>query len=147
MDILLIGVLVILAGAGTSIQAGVNAQLQVHWARSPLLASCVSFAVGTLGLASLVLFTGTPIPALPETIVPWHWTGGFLGAFLVTITVIAAPRLGAATMIALILTGQISASLVLDHFGALGYAQKDINLQRLAGVALLGLGVYLIRKE
>ena len=45
------------------------------------------------------------------------WPFILLGAFLVASTVVLAPRLGAASMIALIVAGQMAASLVLDHFG------------------------------
>ena len=146
MDLLFLSFLTILAGATMSVQAGINAQLQSHWAQSPILAALVSFAVGTLGLLFCVLITRTPIPPLPGKIVPWHWMGGFLGAYLVTVTVLAAPRLGAATMIALVLAGQIGISLVLDHFGLLGYAQKSLSWQRLLGAVFLGIGVFLIRR-
>ena len=147
MDTFFISILAVLAGMGASVQAGVNYQLQAHWAKSAILAAFISFFVGTLALFLVVIVTGTPIPAFPETITPWHWVGGFLGAYLVTITVIAAPRLGAATMIALVLAGQIGISLILDHFGLFGYAQKAISWQRLLGASFLGVGVFLIRKS
>ena len=146
MDTFFISVLAVLAGMGVSVQAGVNYQLQAHWAKSSLLAAFISFFVGSLALFLVVIVTGTPIPAFPETVIPWHWVGGLLGAYLVTITVIAVPRLGAATMIALVLAGQIGISLILDHFGLFGYAQKDLSWQRLLGASFLGAGVFLIRK-
>ena len=147
MDSFFISVLAVLAGMGASVQAGVNYQLQAHWAKSSILAAFVSFFVGTLSLLLVVIVAGIPIPAFPETIIPWHWAGGFLGAYLVTIMVVAAPRLGAATMIALVLAGQIGISLILDHFGLFGYAQKAVSWQRLLGASLVGTGVFLIRKS
>ena len=146
MDVGLLYIITILAGSTLGVQAGINSQLQLAWAKSPVLAALISFAVGTLGLLIYVLATRTPIPALPDKFVPWHWIGGLLGAFLVSVTVYVAPRLGAATMIGLILAGQIGASLVLDHFGLLGYAPKVITWQRLLGAVLVGGGVFLIRR-
>lgn len=134
-----------LAGATLSFQAGINLQLQRAWTQSPLLAACVSFLVGALALLVVVLVTRTPIPALPQKFVPWHWIGGFLGAFLVLMTVIAAPRLGATAMIALVLAGQIGVSLVLDHFGLIGYARKALTWRRATGALCLGAGVLLIQ--
>ena len=146
MDMALLYIMTILAGSTLGVQAGINSQLQLAWAKSPVLADFISFAVGTLGLLVYLLVMRVPLPALPDKIVPWHWVGGLLGAFLVSVTVYVAPRLGAATMIALILAGQIGVSLVLDHFGLLGYAQKLISWQRLLGAVLVGVGVFLIRR-
>ena len=136
----------ILAGATLAVQAGINSQLQLTWAKNPVLAACVSFCVGALGLLVYTLAARVPLPPLPEKFVPWHWIGGLLGAVLVTVTVYVAPRLGATTMIGLILAGQIGSGLVLDHFGLLGYTQKLINWQRLLGAVLVGVGVFIIRR-
>ncbi len=146
MDMALLYIMTILAGSTLGIQAGINSQLQIAWAKSPILAALVSFCVGTLGLLVYVLASRTPLPPLPDKFVPWHWIGGLLGAFIVSVTVYAAPRLSAATMIGLILAGQIGASLILDHFGLLGYAQKAITWQRFLGASLVGVGVFLIRR-
>jgi transporter family-2 protein len=56
------------------------------------------------------------------------------------------PQLGAATFIALLITGQMLASVTSDHFGWMGLAQRSIDLPRLIGVALLIGGVVLIRR-
>jgi bacterial/archaeal transporter family-2 protein len=55
------------------------------------------------------------------------------------------PRLGAATVLALIVVGQMIGSLAFDHFGAFGIPQHSANPLRLAGAALLVLGVALVR--
>jgi transporter family-2 protein len=49
-------------------------------------------------------------------------------------------------MVALILAGQVAASVLLDHFGVLGYQARSVNLPRLAGLVMVGAGVYLIRR-
>ena len=141
----LLSFVTILAGATLSFQAGINLQLQRAWAQSPLLAACVSFLVGALALLFVVLLTRTHFPPLPKKFTPWHWIGGFFGAFLVLMTVIAAPRLGATAMIALVLAGQIGVSLVLDHFGLIGYARKALTWRRAAGALCLAAGVLLIQ--
>jgi transporter family-2 protein len=68
-----------------------------------------------------------------------------MGAFFVTATVIVAPRIGAVSMMALILAGQMAMSLFLDHFGLLGYTHIPFDFKRLCGVILLLAGVYCIR--
>ena len=145
MDLLLI-FLAVLAGATMPVQAGINAQLQHHWAGSSILAALVSFAIGTIGLAVVVLATRAPVPSLAGKFVPWHWLGGLLGAYFVTVMAYLAPRLGAATLIALVLAGQLGVSLVCDQFGLLGYAQRAATWPRLLGLAMVGCGVFLIRR-
>ncbi|WP_373280508.1 DMT family transporter [Methylogaea oryzae] len=45
-----------------------------------------------------------------------------------------------------VVAGQLRASLVLDHYGWLGFAVRPVNWQRLVGAALLlGGAVLLVR--
>ena len=136
----------LVAGLSVPTQAGINAQLGL-WTRSPVLASTISFAVGTLTLVIYSAVTRIPLPSLAAIGGHpwWIWTGGTLGAFFVTTTIILVPKLGATTMVALILAGQMVASLLLDHFGLLGYPLHPISLGRVAGVLLLCAGVWLIK--
>jgi transporter family-2 protein len=111
------------------------------------LTATILFAVGTVVLAVYSLILRVPWPSGEAvTRYPWWiWTGGFLGAFLVASTVVLAPRLGAASMMSLIIAGQMFASLFLDHFGWLGYqVQPASGLKMLGAILLLG-GVVLIR--
>lgn len=136
----------LLAGMSVPTQSGINAQLGL-WTRSPVLASAISFVVGTLTLVAYSLATRIPLPSLASIGEHpwWIWVGGSLGAFFVTATIILVPKVGATTMVALILTGQLAASLCLDHFGWLGCPVHHISLGRLAGVLLLSCGVWLIK--
>jgi len=136
----------LLAGISVPTQAGINAQLGL-WTRSPVLAATISFAVGTLTLIAYTLVTRIPMPSLATAgNHPWWvWIGGSLGAFFVTATIILVPKLGATTMVTLVLAGQMFASLLLDHFGGLGYPVHPISLGRIAGVLLVCSGVWLIK--
>jgi transporter family-2 protein len=138
--------LALAAGFCLPTQAGINAQLN-QWSQSAILAATISFAVGTIGLFVYALCLRIPWPAV-DTMSRhpwWVWTGGLLGAFLVASTVVLAPRLGAASMVALIVAGQMTASVVLDHFGWLGYQLHPLSALRILGVCLLVGGVVLIR--
>jgi bacterial/archaeal transporter family-2 protein len=134
------------AGAMLPIQFGINAQL-AHWVESPLRATLVSFVVGTatLFLATIAFARGWPgserISAAPW----WVWVGGLLGAFYVLGSVVTAPQLGAATLVAVILAGQAVASLLVDHFGWVGFDENPITPGRLAGMGLVAVGVALVR--
>jgi bacterial/archaeal transporter family-2 protein len=134
------------AGAMLPIQFGVNAQL-ARWVDSPLRATLVSFAVGTLVLvvAALPLLRGWPGAAKLGAAPWWIWVGGALGAFYVLGSIVTAPRLGAVTLVAVILAGQAAASLVIDHFGWVGFPEHAVTPGRLLGVTLLAAGVVLVR--
>ena len=136
----------LLAGAMLPFQFGINAQLAT-WLESPLRATLVSFAVGTLALLALMLaaYRDWP-PASKIGGAPWWvWAGGLLGAFYVLGSVVTAPKLGAATLVAMILAGQAIASLLVDHFGWVGFEENPVTPGRLAGMALVAVGVALVR--
>jgi transporter family-2 protein len=135
-----------LAGALLPVQAGINAQLRVTLG-DPLAATLVSFLIGSAALGLLVLGARIPLQ-LGEALdrAPWwHWTGGLLGAVYVALTILLAPRLGAAALIAAVVAGQMLASLALDQWALVGFAQHPLSLQRVLGAALVIGGVALVR--
>ncbi len=136
----------VVAGSFLPTQAGINSQLNL-WTRSPILTAGISFAVGTLSLIGYALVARVPLPE-PAAVIRhpwWIWTGGFLGAFFVASAVILAPKLGAASMVSLIIAGQMLASIFLDHFGVIGYPVHPFNIWRLVGVIFIVGGVMLIK--
>ena len=72
------------------------------------------------------------------------WCGGLVGAFYVAASSVYASRLGAAAWFGLIVTGQVAASMLMDHYGLLGFPRRPINVVRLGGSALLLIGVALV---
>jgi len=56
------------------------------------------------------------------------------------------PKIGAGAVIALMVFGQGAAALVIDHFGLLGIPREPITLPRIAGFALIIVGVALLRR-
>jgi transporter family-2 protein len=136
----------LLAGAMLPFQFGINAQLAT-WVGSPLRATLVSFAVGTLALAAVMVAAYRDWPPVEKMGgAPWWvWIGGFLGAFYVLGSVVTAPKLGAATLVAMILAGQAVASLLVDHFGWVGFEENPVTPGRLLGIALVAAGVALVR--
>jgi len=135
------------AGFGLTLQVGMNAQLR-RVLGSSWSAALVSFAVGTLALAALALATRTSLPARDTlaSVPAWAWYGGLFGAFYVAVSTIVAAELGAASLLALALAGQMAMALVVDHFGWLGLPENPITWVRLLGVGLLGVGVWLITR-
>jgi transporter family-2 protein len=138
--------LALAAGAMLPFQAGVNARL-AHFVESPIRASLVSFVVGTIVLLVLSIAIFKPLPSGSKLAgAPWWvWVGGVLGAFYVFVTVVSAPRVGAATLIAALIAGQMVASLVVDHFGWVGFPVHHVSAGRVVGLVLLFAGVLLVR--
>jgi transporter family-2 protein len=137
---------VIAVGGLIPLQAGINASLRTSLSSS-IFAAITNFGVGGLLLVLYALGSRAPAPALAEAArTPWwQWVGGSMGAILVLAGVLLSHRLGAATFVASIILGQLASSVVLDHFGWVGYAQHSMNGMRLLGLALLAAGVYVIR--
>nr|WP_298911582.1 DMT family transporter [uncultured Nostoc sp.] len=63
-----------------------------------------------------------------------------------TATIVLAPLLGAATMIGLIILGQMLAAITLDHFGLVGFPVHPLSLWRIVGVILLITGVVFVQR-
>ncbi|HTT42539.1 MAG TPA: DMT family transporter [Steroidobacteraceae bacterium] len=134
-------------GAGLIVQVGMNARLRALLG-SPITAAFISFAIGTAALALYLLVMRTPLPTRAQlgTVPGWAWLGGVLGAFYVASSVVIGPRLGAATLLALVVFGQLLSSLLIDHYGWLGFPQHPLSAVRLAGGALLFGGVLLVTR-
>ncbi|MBI4962825.1 MAG: DMT family transporter [Desulfomonile tiedjei] len=136
-----------IAGACAPTQAGINSQLRIL-IEDPVLAALISFAVGTTGLLIYALVVRLPWPAM-QTLVQlpwWLWSGGLLGAFIVAVTIVLVPKLGAATLMACMIAGQMVASLLLDHYGIVGYSEHPASIWRVLGVALVVSGVVIIKR-
>lgn len=76
----------------------------------------------------------------------WAWIGGLAGAVYGLTAILLAYRLGAATLMASVVTGQVVASVLLDHFGWLGFEVHSATVWRLLGAALMVVGVVLIAR-
>jgi transporter family-2 protein len=136
----------VVAGAMIPFQAGINSQLS-HWVGGPIRAAFVSFVVGTVALLILAVAVRKPAPPLGRLgDAPWWvWIGGLLGAFYVAGSIYAAPKLGAALLIAAVVAGQTAASVVIDQYGWVGFKEQHISAGRIAGVLLVAGGVTLVR--
>lgn len=138
----------VFAGVAITIQAGVNSQLRTA-VQHPLLAAFISFIVGTVALAFLLLFSKETIPGLSEYgNINWYkYTGGLLGAFVVTVTLLSVTQIGAGNMFVLIVAGQLVTAVLMDHFGILGLRQDPVSVQKLIGICLLIAGAWLVNKK
>lgn len=135
------------AGVVAPVQAGVNSQLRL-WAGHPAWAALASFTVGTFSLLLYYVVMRLPWPPVAALLQApwWSWLGGLLGAYYVASSIVLAPRLGSTVLIALVIAGQLTVSLVLDHFGLIGFPKHSVNPARILGALLLLAGVVLIQR-
>jgi transporter family-2 protein len=142
----LYSLLALTIGLIVPLQAAINNQLKSVIGQSTVLAALVSFSVGTLALLCIAIATGQKLSALANLpkAEAWMLIGGLLGAVFVFGTTLIAPKLGAATMLSLIITGQIIASMLFDRFGWFAMPLKDISWPRLLGALLVVIGVLLV---
>ncbi len=136
----LIGFLVVIAGALTTVQSGFNGSLNKAL-QAPVLTALVIVAGNLVVYAGACLFTGLPW-ATHERIsqVPWWaWFGGILGGLYIMSVIFFAQKLGAAMFTGLTVTAGIVTSVLLDHFGLAGFEQHSASLWRILGcVAMIG---------
>jgi transporter family-2 protein len=141
---LLLLLFAVVAGAFLPLQAGVNARL-ANYAGGAIRASLISFVVGAICLALVVVLFYRSEDHHAGQAPWWAWVGGALGAFYVTSTVVVPLRVGAAAFFGILVAAQLVASVLLDQFGWLGFPQKEASPLRLVGVGLLVAGALLVR--
>jgi bacterial/archaeal transporter family-2 protein len=136
-------VLTALAGGLIAAQAPINAGL--GRATGSLQAALVSFTVGTIALALVVVISGKAGGLGSTFDVSWYYLlGGFLGALYVFNALIAVNAIGAGGVAAATVAGQLTAAVLIDRFGLFGLDQVALSPSRVAGVGLLLAGTALV---
>lgn len=135
------------AGACIALQASANGNFRKNLGDNPLAAAGFSILGTIITAATALLILRPPVPsasALRET--PWwNWIGGPLGALIVLAGAALTARLGAALFIALVISGQLLCSLVLDHFALMGLNEQPVTMGRVLGAVLVVAGVVCIK--
>lgn len=135
-----------MVGVCVALQPVVNAGLARY--SHPLVASTISFLIGTVLLIALSLLlvpgavrklTWTSLAQVP----PVYYSGGLIGAVIVVAMTRLVPELGAVRTLALSISGQIVFGLITDQFGLFGLRPVPVTGGRLAGVVLLLVGTHL----
>lgn len=134
------------SGAFLPIQAGLNARLGKA-GDNPIYAAMLSFVIGTIALVLYILVTKQSVSWDGVKAAPSYvWIGGILGAFYVTVIILAFPQLGPGLTFGLVVAGQMVISALLEHFNLLVAQQQSISPMRILGIALVVIGVVIIRK-
>lgn len=138
----------IIIGTLMPVQAGINSQL-TRFLNNPFFGALISFSVGTMVLGIIVLSKGLPFSELKRlsSASPILFVGGILGALFVGSSIFLIPKMGATTMMAAYITGQLLMSVCMDHYGWFGIPVNPINLSKILGIGLLFAGVFLVMRK
>ncbi len=137
----------LIAGMLIPIQTGYNTQLG-RALNGPVYSTMAVFAAAIATTVVIALLLRVPIPALADAarapLLSWV-AGGALGAIYIVALTIVAPKLGAAATVALVVSGQMLCSAIIDHFGLLGFPVHEVTTLRMLGFVLMAGGVVLVR--
>ncbi len=136
----------IAVGCLPPLQAGINATLSGYHGH-PLWGALTNTVVASLALAVAIVVLGAPVSGVRTlaSAPAWSWLGGVLGATMVLSAILLAPRLGAAGYVSAMVVGTVTASILIDHFGLVGFAEHPVTLLRLCGGALVIVGMILVQ--
>ena len=143
--------LAVLLGVGAGCLVGMQAPINSRLGKSvgTVQAATFSFLVGTVALLLLASFWHGGLGNLSRVgHAPW-WAliGGLFGAVYVSVALVAVRTLGASGLTAVVITGQLAISVVIDRFGLFGVARQSVGVHRLLGLALLVAGVVLVVRK
>ena len=145
MNNMVLVLMMAIGGLVVAVQPSINARLAQKV--GSFESSLISFAVGTLAMFFIVMSAGRGNLRNIADASWWELTGGLLGAYFVTMTIIAVPRLGTAAVMSIIIAGQLTTGALLDQFGVLGLRQIPLTPMRGIGILLLCIGAGLIIRK
>ena len=143
MTKMVFGFIAAAAGVAAAFQAAANAGLSSRIGLAAALV--VNTSIVLFDMLALYFALGPHGSFLPSD-APWNlYVGGLCGCVILLSLTFVFPKIGAAVAIALVVLGQGSAALAIDHFGLMGMPKEPVTLVRVAGLILVSGGMVLIR--
>ena len=136
-------IIALAAGVALATQSAINTQLAKAMSGEAVIATFISFAVGTIVLFFIAWVKTdlwgnlSTVPSQPW----WKLIGGILGAVVVFTTVLLAPKLGITAMLFFIIVGQLITATTIDHFGLIGMPIREVNITKFIGLIIVGFGL------
>lgn len=136
-------IIALAAGVALATQSAINTQLAKAMSGEAVIATFISFAVGTLVLFFIAWVKTdlwgnlSTLPSQPW----WKLIGGILGAVVVFTTVLLAPKLGITAMLFFIIVGQLITAATIDHFGLIGMPIREVNITKFIGLIIVAFGL------
>ena len=136
-------IIALAAGVALATQSAINTQLAKAMSGEAVIATFISFAVGTIVLFFIAWIKTdlwgnlSTVPSQPW----WKLIGGILGAIVVFTTVLLAPKLGITAMLFFIIVGQLITATTIDHFGLIGMPIREVNITKFIGLIIVAFGL------
>ena len=136
-------IIALAAGVALATQSAINTQLAKAMSGEAVIATFISFAVGTIVLFFIAWVKTdlwgnlSTVPSQPW----WKLIGGILGAVVVFTTVLLAPKLGITAMLFFIIVGQLITAATIDHFGLIGMSIREVNITKFIGLIIVAFGL------
>ena len=136
-------IIALVAGVALATQSAINTQLAKAMSGEAVIATFISFAVGTIVLFFIAWVKTdlwgnlSTVPSQPW----WKLIGGILGAVVVFTTVLLAPKLGITAMLFFIIVGQLITAATIDHFGLIGMPIREVNITKFIGLIIVASGL------
>jgi bacterial/archaeal transporter family-2 protein len=138
-------IVIILIGLAGGVAVGIQAPLS----------SMISQRLGVMESIFIVHLGGALVALIPLLIygggklgnwrsIPWYTLcAGAFGLVVIFSMSYMIPRVGVATALIILLSGQLLIGTVMDHFGLLGAIQRPVDFMRILGLAVVFVGVWL----
>jgi transporter family-2 protein len=134
----------VLCGVAVAVQATFTGAMQRQL--GTLESTFITYFSGgvVIGLIFLIVRGGNIGPA---SAMPWYvFTAGLLGLVIIGTLSLSVGEMGLVPALVVITVSQFVVGAVINHFGLLGAVVDRIDLSKVAGLALLGLGTYFVLK-
>ena len=140
-------VLTAVVGGVVDTQAPLNSQLARHV--GGLEAGVVALGISFTAVLTLSVITGGIGGVRNIGDAPWHVAigGGLAGGLFIASLVWLVRALGVGGLTATLIAAQLVVAVVIDHYGWLGVERSPVTGVKLAGLALLAVGTWLVVKE
>lgn len=139
-------IIALLMGMLVPVQTAANARMRTS-VGPVFVVTLISFVVSACSLSAVS--AACRIPILPSALqlasTPWwSWTGGIIALLTITVTIYLFRALGQLQTSILPLLGQLSFSLVIDHFGLFGSVRIPLSTIRMIAMMLVVTGVLFV---
>jgi len=132
------------SGVAMALQGTVNSQLSQKtniWEATFLV-----HVIGTVTVTIIMFGFGLGRLSISKWIsVPWYlYLGGILSVLIIFLVAMSIPKVGVCNATTAIIVGQVTAAVLIDHFGMFGVQRMPWGYSQLLGVGMFAVGAKLL---
>ncbi|CDQ41310.1 MULTISPECIES: DMT family transporter [Virgibacillus] len=141
MDILMI-LFTLLAGITLSAQSSVHGTFSRK--AGTIETTFLTMLTGLVFLTIIIIFFGQGNVLRILSAPVWQLSAAFLGTAFLLLSVIAVPRIGVIATNVAVISGQLSISMIIDHFGWFDSLVIPLDWKRLVALLFMIIAIYFI---